>query len=252
MGRVVWTRRGPPKPRGRWDSGWLECGKPGIPSVTGPVGAAGGNRPAAGRRWRRSSSCWRSAMPSACRIISRSTRCVAYQEALAGFVDANPVLAPLAYFVVLCACRERLLSRRELPHHRRRLPVRRSPRHGAGRGGGARSAPRSSSSSPARRSATCWLRRPARAFSGCAAASRRKASATCFSCASCRCFPFWLVNLAAALFGMRVLPYVTATAIGIVPGTFVYSYFGQGLGARWRARGRRPRLSSSWGSPCSA
>jgi uncharacterized membrane protein YdjX (TVP38/TMEM64 family) len=43
-------------------------------------------------------------------------------------------------------------------------------------------------------------------------------------------FPFWLVNLAAALFGMRVLPYVAATAIGIVPGTFVYSYFGQGLG----------------------
>jgi uncharacterized membrane protein YdjX (TVP38/TMEM64 family) len=42
-------------------------------------------------------------------------------------------------------------------------------------------------------------------------------------------FPFWLVNLAAALFGMRVLPYVAATAIGIVPGTFVYSYFGQGL-----------------------
>ncbi len=44
-------------------------------------------------------------------------------------------------------------------------------------------------------------------------------------------FPFWLVNLAAALFGMRVLPYVAATAIGIVPGTFVYSYFGKGLGS---------------------
>ena len=42
-------------------------------------------------------------------------------------------------------------------------------------------------------------------------------------------FPFWLINLAAALFGMRILPYVAATAIGIVPGTFVYSYFGQGL-----------------------
>ncbi len=42
-------------------------------------------------------------------------------------------------------------------------------------------------------------------------------------------FPFWLVNLAAALFGMRLLPYVLATAIGILPGTFVFSYFGQGL-----------------------
>jgi uncharacterized membrane protein YdjX (TVP38/TMEM64 family) len=42
-------------------------------------------------------------------------------------------------------------------------------------------------------------------------------------------FPFWLVNLAAALFGMRLLPYVLATAIGILPGTFVFSYFGQSL-----------------------
>lgn len=43
-------------------------------------------------------------------------------------------------------------------------------------------------------------------------------------------FPFWLVNLAAALFGMRLVPYVAATAIGIVPGTFVLAYFGDGLG----------------------
>jgi uncharacterized membrane protein YdjX (TVP38/TMEM64 family) len=50
-------------------------------------------------------------------------------------------------------------------------------------------------------------------------------------------FPFWLVNLAAALFGMRVLPYVAATAIGIVPGTFVYSYFGQGLGGALESEG---------------
>jgi uncharacterized membrane protein YdjX (TVP38/TMEM64 family) len=42
-------------------------------------------------------------------------------------------------------------------------------------------------------------------------------------------FPFWIVNLAAALFGMRLLPYVAATAIGIVPGTFVLAYFGRGL-----------------------
>jgi uncharacterized membrane protein YdjX (TVP38/TMEM64 family) len=43
-------------------------------------------------------------------------------------------------------------------------------------------------------------------------------------------FPFWLVNLAAALFGMSLLPYIAATAIGIVPGTLVLSYFGAGLG----------------------
>jgi uncharacterized membrane protein YdjX (TVP38/TMEM64 family) len=44
-------------------------------------------------------------------------------------------------------------------------------------------------------------------------------------------FPFWLVNLAAALFGMRLAPYVAATALGIIPGTFVYAYFGAGLGS---------------------
>lgn len=44
-------------------------------------------------------------------------------------------------------------------------------------------------------------------------------------------FPFWLVNLAAAIFGMRLAPYVIATAVGIVPGTFVYAYFGSGLDA---------------------
>lgn len=44
-------------------------------------------------------------------------------------------------------------------------------------------------------------------------------------------FPFWLVNLAAALFGVKLGSYVAATAIGILPGTLVFAYFGQGLGA---------------------
>ncbi len=42
-------------------------------------------------------------------------------------------------------------------------------------------------------------------------------------------FPFWLINLAPALFGMKLVPYVIATALGIVPGTFAYAYFGQSL-----------------------
>jgi uncharacterized membrane protein YdjX (TVP38/TMEM64 family) len=42
-------------------------------------------------------------------------------------------------------------------------------------------------------------------------------------------FPFWLVNLAAALFGMKLPPYISATAIGILPATFVLAYFGEGL-----------------------
>lgn len=43
-------------------------------------------------------------------------------------------------------------------------------------------------------------------------------------------FPFWAVNLAPALLGMRLRPFVGATALGIVPGTTVYSAFGASLG----------------------
>lgn len=36
-------------------------------------------------------------------------------------------------------------------------------------------------------------------------------------------FPFWLVNLAPALFGVPLKTYVLGTLIGIVPGTFASS-----------------------------
>lgn len=42
-------------------------------------------------------------------------------------------------------------------------------------------------------------------------------------------FPFWLVNIAAALFGMKVAPYVLATAIGILPGTLALAHVGRNL-----------------------
>jgi uncharacterized membrane protein YdjX (TVP38/TMEM64 family) len=42
-------------------------------------------------------------------------------------------------------------------------------------------------------------------------------------------FPFWLVNLAAALVGMRVAPFVAATLLGILPFTVVLAWFGSGL-----------------------
>src|SRR5579872_2518255 len=42
-------------------------------------------------------------------------------------------------------------------------------------------------------------------------------------------FPFWLVNLGAALSGMRLMPFATATVIGIMPATFVYASIGAGL-----------------------
>ena len=43
-------------------------------------------------------------------------------------------------------------------------------------------------------------------------------------------FPFWLVNLAPALFGVRLSTFVAATAIGILPATVTFAVFGAGLG----------------------
>lgn len=43
-------------------------------------------------------------------------------------------------------------------------------------------------------------------------------------------FPFFAVNLVPALLGMRLVPFVAATAIGIIPGTTVFTAFGAGLG----------------------
>lgn len=42
-------------------------------------------------------------------------------------------------------------------------------------------------------------------------------------------FPFWLVNIAPALFHMRLKPYLVATFVGILPGTFAYAFVGAGL-----------------------
>ena len=42
--------------------------------------------------------------------------------------------------------------------------------------------------------------------------------------------PFWLVNLVPALVGVRLSTFILATFLGIIPGTFVYASFGNGLG----------------------
>lgn len=42
-------------------------------------------------------------------------------------------------------------------------------------------------------------------------------------------FPFWLVNLAPGLLGVRFTPYVVATFLGIIPGTFALALAGNGL-----------------------
>jgi uncharacterized membrane protein YdjX (TVP38/TMEM64 family) len=42
-------------------------------------------------------------------------------------------------------------------------------------------------------------------------------------------FPFFLVNLAAALVGVRARTFIAATAIGILPATFTFAFLGDGL-----------------------
>lgn len=44
-------------------------------------------------------------------------------------------------------------------------------------------------------------------------------------------FPFFVVNLVPALLGMRLLPYLAATLIGILPASAIYVYAGVGLGS---------------------
>jgi uncharacterized membrane protein YdjX (TVP38/TMEM64 family) len=43
-------------------------------------------------------------------------------------------------------------------------------------------------------------------------------------------FPFWLINVATAFTPIKVQTYVLATAIGIIPGAFVFTNLGQSLG----------------------
>jgi uncharacterized membrane protein YdjX (TVP38/TMEM64 family) len=43
-------------------------------------------------------------------------------------------------------------------------------------------------------------------------------------------FPFFVVNLVSGLTRVNVGTYVAATAIGIIPGSFVYAYAGRQLG----------------------
>lgn len=53
--------------------------------------------------------------------------------------------------------------------------------------------------------------------------------------------PFWLVDLVPALLGIRYLPFVAGTALGILPATFIYAGIGAGAG-EVLAQGRAPDL----------
>lgn len=60
--------------------------------------------------------------------------------------------------------------------------------------------------------------------------------------------PFWALNVAGAAFGMKLRDYVVATAIGIIPGVFVYVSIGNGLDAAFDA-GRNVSLSGLFAKP---
>jgi uncharacterized membrane protein YdjX (TVP38/TMEM64 family) len=47
--------------------------------------------------------------------------------------------------------------------------------------------------------------------------------------------PFWITNLASALFGVPLKTFVLATQIGLIPGTFAFAVAGSGLGSVLRA-----------------
>lgn len=55
-------------------------------------------------------------------------------------------------------------------------------------------------------------------------------------------FPFWAVNIAAALLGVNVLTFTLTTLVGIIPGSFVYVLLGNGLGYIFD-RNEEPNLS---------
>ena len=44
-------------------------------------------------------------------------------------------------------------------------------------------------------------------------------------------FPFWLVNIAAAFFNVKTRTYLWTTVLGIIPGAYVFTQAGRGLGA---------------------
>ena len=54
--------------------------------------------------------------------------------------------------------------------------------------------------------------------------------------------PFWLMNVAPALAGMRLAPYAAATVLGIIPATAVFVSIGAGLGDTLAA-GRTPDVT---------
>ncbi|MBX9775266.1 MAG: VTT domain-containing protein [Xanthobacteraceae bacterium] len=50
-------------------------------------------------------------------------------------------------------------------------------------------------------------------------------------------FPFFVINLVAAIVGVRLSTFLAATAVGIIPATFTFAFLGAGLDSVIRAQG---------------
>jgi len=57
-------------------------------------------------------------------------------------------------------------------------------------------------------------------------------------------FPFWLVNIAPAFLGIPLRTFVLATFIGIIPGTFAFSYAGSSLESVFETARNQPAFQS--------
>lgn len=64
-------------------------------------------------------------------------------------------------------------------------------------------------------------------------------------------FPFWLVNLAPAMLGVRFSTYAWTTVLGIAPGGLAYAYAGAGLAGVIDAESRRLAACAAANQPCS-
>lgn len=73
------------------------------------------------------------------------------------------------------------------------------------------------------------LRRAGSRIQGLAAGFRRQAFLYLLSLRLMPVVPFWLTNLSAAFFGMRVRPFVLATQLGMLPVSFAFAFAGSGL-----------------------
>jgi uncharacterized membrane protein YdjX (TVP38/TMEM64 family) len=62
-------------------------------------------------------------------------------------------------------------------------------------------------------------------------------------------FPFWLVNLVAAIAGMELGSFVAATVIGMIPATFAFAFFGAGLDSLFAAQEAAYRACIAEGKP---